>query len=105
MWIPAGGGYLATAKALLASWVRAAEEGLTEEGPSRGKRGGTHPIGRWPSTVPAVTILIGALIMFAYPPTENVFRQIVRETAARQAARRAGAPLGTSARPAAGEAT
>jgi glucuronide carrier protein len=54
--------------------------------------------------VPAVTILIAALIMFAYPLTEDVYRRIVRETAARQAARRADAASGTSAGPA-GEAT
>ncbi len=36
--------------------------------------------------VPAVAILIGALIMFAYPLTEDVFRRIVQETAARRAA-------------------
>ena len=55
--------------------------------------------------VPAVTILIGALIMFAYPLTEDVYRRIVGETAARRANRSAGAASGTSARPAAGEAT
>jgi Na+/melibiose symporter-like transporter len=38
------------------------------------------------SIVPAVAILIGALIMFAYPLTEDVFRRIVRETATRRAA-------------------
>jgi glucuronide carrier protein len=47
--------------------------------------------------VPAVAILIGALIMFAYPLTEDVFRRIVRETAARRA--------GVVSGPAAGEAT
>jgi Na+/melibiose symporter-like transporter len=31
--------------------------------------------------VPAVAILIGALVMFAYPLTEDVYRRIVRETA------------------------
>ncbi len=36
--------------------------------------------------VPAVAILIGALIMLAYPLTEDVFRRIVLETAARRAA-------------------
>jgi glucuronide carrier protein len=35
--------------------------------------------------VPAVAILIGALVMFAYPLTEDVFRRLVRETAARRA--------------------
>jgi glucuronide carrier protein len=55
--------------------------------------------------VPAVAILIGALIMFAYPLTEDVYRRLVRETAARRADRRAGAASGTSARPATGEAT
>jgi Na+/melibiose symporter-like transporter len=55
--------------------------------------------------VPAVAVLIGALIMFAYPLTEDVFRRIVGETATRQAARRAGAAPGASPRPAAGEAT
>jgi glucuronide carrier protein len=39
--------------------------------------------------VPAVAILIGALIMFAYPLTEDVFRRIVQETAARRAAEEA----------------
>jgi putative membrane protein len=34
MWIPAGGVYLAAALALLASWVRAAEEGTTHRGPN-----------------------------------------------------------------------
>jgi glucuronide carrier protein len=36
--------------------------------------------------IPAVAILIGALLMFAYPLTEDVYRRIVRETAARQRA-------------------
>jgi Na+/melibiose symporter-like transporter len=36
--------------------------------------------------VPAVAILIGAVVMFAYPQTEDVFRRIVRETAARRVA-------------------
>jgi glucuronide carrier protein len=36
--------------------------------------------------VPTVAILIGALIMFASPLTEDVFRQIVQETAARRTA-------------------
>ena len=35
--------------------------------------------------VPAVTILTGALIMFAYPLTEDVYRRIVGETAERRA--------------------
>jgi glucuronide carrier protein len=39
--------------------------------------------------VPAVAIFIGALIMFAYPLTEDVFRRLVQETAARRAAREA----------------
>jgi glucuronide carrier protein len=39
--------------------------------------------------VPAVAILIGAVVMFAYPLTEDVFRRIVQETAARRAAREA----------------
>lgn len=45
--------------------------------------------------IPAVAILVGALIMFAYPLTENVYRRIVRETGARRAASRAGAASGT----------
>jgi glucuronide carrier protein len=55
--------------------------------------------------VPAVAVLIGALIMFAYPLTEDVYRRIVGETASRRAARRAGAAPGPSTRSAAGEAT
>lgn len=51
--------------------------------------------------IPAVAILIGALIMFAYPLTEDVFRRIVGETAARRAGRRADAAAGAAA----GEAT
>jgi len=47
--------------------------------------------------VPAVAILIGALIMFAYPLTENVYRRIVGETAERRAAREAGVAPGTTA--------
>jgi glucuronide carrier protein len=39
--------------------------------------------------IPAVAILIAALAMFAYPLTEDVFRRIVQETAARRAAREA----------------
>jgi glucuronide carrier protein len=47
--------------------------------------------------IPAVAILIGALIMFAYPLTEDVFRRIVRETAARRAARRSDGTWGEPA--------
>jgi glucuronide carrier protein len=55
--------------------------------------------------VPAVAVLTGALIMFAYPLTEDVYRRIVGETAKRRAAGEADAALATSARSAAGEAS
>ena len=53
--------------------------------------------------VPAVAILIGALIMFAYPLTEDVYRRIIRETVARRSER--GAAPGTSPGPVAEGAT
>ena len=40
--------------------------------------------------IPAVTILAGALVMFAYPLTEQVYRTIIEETTARQTAQTAG---------------
>jgi len=46
--------------------------------------------------VPAVAILIGALIMFAYPLTEDVYRRIVGETAERRAAQETGVAPGTA---------
>jgi putative membrane protein len=44
MWIPAGGVYLAAALALLASWVRAAEEGTADRG-AEGTRSALRPRG------------------------------------------------------------